>query len=495
MTKKITSQILKGIMYAFFAFHFSLIAFYCSAQGIAINTTGNSAKDAAFLEIGEGSDTQGLLIPRVNLIDVEVYLPLIGTSVTSLIVYSSTSPTNGNGVGYYYWSGSKWLNIPSPSNGPGTSGQVLTSGGAGSATTWTTPSTNTYSAGTGLSLSSNTFNSAWTASGNDIYNNNTGNVGIGTTGPQGKLGIAVGNDQFIFYQNADNRLNIQTLLDGQQFTTYGAYGGAENRLSLQPLVGNVGIGTTNPTAKLHVAGVAGVDGIRFPDSTLQTTAASSKFGGTGADGALTISSGNTNIDLGGARIFTKNYSSISISGTGSITFTNPHANGTIIIIKCKGNATLTSSAAPMIDASGMGGAGGSSITISTNTSGYGGSGNGGVTENNIQTNGNSTFNGGGAATLSTSAFGPLNTFPSQILAKYPKIFVGAGGGGGQSVKSSGTATLISGAGGNGGGGLIIEIAGAINFTTANGISVNGKNGGNGIKNWTVDGSYAAGGGG
>lgn len=36
---------------------------------------------------------------------------------------------------------------------------------------------------------------------------------------------------------------------------------------------NVGIGTTSPSAKLHVGGVAGVDGIRFPDGTLQTSAA------------------------------------------------------------------------------------------------------------------------------------------------------------------------------------------------------------------------------
>lgn len=38
--------------------------------------------------------------------------------------------------------------------------------------------------------------------------------------------------------------------------------------------GGVGINTNNPTAKLHIAGTPGVDGIRFPDGTLQTTAAS-----------------------------------------------------------------------------------------------------------------------------------------------------------------------------------------------------------------------------
>ena len=84
----------------------------------------------------------------------------------------------------------------------------------------------------------------------------------------------------------------------------------------------------------------------------------SKFGGDGSDGALVISSGTTSIDLLNSATFIKNYSSISITGTGSLIFTNPHPDGTIIILKSSEDVTLTSTASYCIDASGMGAQGG-----------------------------------------------------------------------------------------------------------------------------------------
>ncbi len=61
------------------------------------------------------------------------------------------------------------------------------------------------------------------------------------------------------------------------FITYhggmGFFEGGTQTLSIFP-GGNLGIGTKEPKAKLEVAGKPGVDGIMFPDGTLQTSAAS-----------------------------------------------------------------------------------------------------------------------------------------------------------------------------------------------------------------------------
>ncbi|MBL4775616.1 MAG: hypothetical protein JKY87_06135, partial [Mariprofundus sp.] len=52
--------------------------------------------------------------------------------------------------------------------------------------------------------------------------------------------------------------------------------------------GNVGIGTASPTAKLHIGGTPGVDGIRFPDGTLQTSAVSGGGGGVPAGAVMSF---------------------------------------------------------------------------------------------------------------------------------------------------------------------------------------------------------------
>ncbi len=82
------------------------------------------------------------------------------------------------------------------------SGYVLQSDANGNAT-WAAPSSSTsVIAGKGLSFTSDTLNSTFTTSGTNIYNNNTGNVGIGKT-PSYKLDVSgnVNADSFMIGGN------------------------------------------------------------------------------------------------------------------------------------------------------------------------------------------------------------------------------------------------------------------------------------------------------
>ncbi|HSY76359.1 MAG TPA: hypothetical protein VK890_05855, partial [Bacteroidia bacterium] len=62
---------------------------------------------------GNAGVNKGFLPPQVALTNVTVAAP-VTSPATGLIVYTTTAPTGGNGVGYYYWNGTAW-------NGLGTS--------------------------------------------------------------------------------------------------------------------------------------------------------------------------------------------------------------------------------------------------------------------------------------------------------------------------------------------------------------------------------------
>jgi hypothetical protein len=74
-----------------------------SAQNVGINATGATPDVSAMLDITNAN--KGLLIPRVSLSSSTDALT-IATPATSLLVYNNNaSMTNGQGVGYYYNSG------------------------------------------------------------------------------------------------------------------------------------------------------------------------------------------------------------------------------------------------------------------------------------------------------------------------------------------------------------------------------------------------------
>jgi hypothetical protein len=81
-----------------------------------------------------------------------------------------------------------------------------------------------------------------------------GNVGIGTPEPNAKLDISSGTgDGIAVYQQGDNTETIQTYIDGHWADRKTYASGCCNYLLLEPDVGNVGIGITAPGNTLHVA--------------------------------------------------------------------------------------------------------------------------------------------------------------------------------------------------------------------------------------------------
>ena len=126
----------------------------------------------------------------------------------------------------------------------------------------------------------------WSANGNDIYNDNSGNVGIGTTSPSEKLVIRNGTSntdiKILAYNNAagtEATLKFSTIASETNYekaaiiarNAVASFGRSDMHFALDSAAddgnvqfsdtkmtilnnGNVGIGTTSPAANLHVVG-------------------------------------------------------------------------------------------------------------------------------------------------------------------------------------------------------------------------------------------------
>jgi hypothetical protein len=205
---------------------FPFLFVFCTAatfgQGLAVNNTGSAADGSAMLDIS--STTRGALFPRMTL----AQRTTIATPATGLLVYQ-TDGLNG----FYYNAGTPV--VPN----------------------WIRLSAENY----------------WTLSGSNIYNNNTGNVGIGIINPAEKLHVS-GTAPNIATINGSNQMYITLSENGspkgyigsfnQSVTAddvdFGTFSGTTGALHLTTQgtprltvgnAGNIGIGLTTPNAPLQ----------------------------------------------------------------------------------------------------------------------------------------------------------------------------------------------------------------------------------------------------
>jgi trimeric autotransporter adhesin len=88
------------------------------AQSVGINTSASAPAASAILDVK--SNNKGILIPNVALTDLLTAAPIASSPAASLLVYNTaTLGTAPNNVipGYYFWNGSKWINLSGGTGG------------------------------------------------------------------------------------------------------------------------------------------------------------------------------------------------------------------------------------------------------------------------------------------------------------------------------------------------------------------------------------------
>ncbi len=242
-------------------FLFIILFIYKVNAQVGIN---NTSPDASSILDVTATD-KGVLLPRVSLASTSD-VTTIASPETSLLIYNTNAAITGTGaegVGYYYYNGSNWVKLIA---------------GLNSGNNW-------YLSGNAGTNSSNNFVGTTDAQSFVIRTNNiermrmlsTGNIGIGIATAPARLTVSGAFTSPTFPNTTTNAImrigNNSEGLDigkGGISSNYAAwlqsgFNGNSDPLSLQPVGGFVGIGTTNPSNKLHI--VYGSAAFRLEDGT------------------------------------------------------------------------------------------------------------------------------------------------------------------------------------------------------------------------------------
>jgi hypothetical protein len=167
----------------------------------------------------------------------------------------------------------------------------------------------------------------WAVSGNDIYNTNTGNVGIGTTTPTAKLHVRGGmlvdsssGSLRIGYPSSANQWLFNTIGGGANLQLWENAAGAVRMFFAAG--GNIGIGTTAPAARLDILGgnwdTASTEGDLRIGSATHRLKIGVATGGGGAGHATIAAQGGVNALSLGAGTTLDTQRTLTILGTGNV---------------------------------------------------------------------------------------------------------------------------------------------------------------------------------
>ena len=295
------------------------------AQNVGINGSGSAPDASAMLDIV--SSSKGLLIPRVALTGTTDGTT-IGSPATSVLVYNTNaSITNGNGVGYYYNSGTPvsptWVKLYA-TNGKAweTTGNVGTT--APSSAIGTTVNNNFIGTTDAIDFVAATYNLE------RMRITSSGKVGINTSAPAMRLDVTDAST------TADDA-TIRGLATGAA-RTYGVYGNSSSTITnasgVKGAANGAGAvngvwGASSSTSGTGVYGLASsASGIGINGSNSATASAAQGFAGlflSSQTGGAALAS-----CLGGATF----YSNSAVSGVAASTI----ASGAGVVGDCD-NAT------------------------------------------------------------------------------------------------------------------------------------------------------------